>query len=119
MKQKVTTLMFNNGKMKKMRIIFYLDICLLKWFTQCQNKSIPVSGIILLEKAKQYWKKRHKEFFQTACKESASVDTNKIKNVGTWTDNKILSETIKNTNIIKRIQITKRGGSRCWFSLTS
>ncbi|VVC26158.1 DNA binding HTH domain, Psq-type,Homeobox domain-like,HTH CenpB-type DNA-binding domain,DDE superfamily [Cinara cedri] len=79
MKQKDKLLMYNSGNMKKMRTTPFLDIdkCLLKWFTQLQHKSIPVSGTILLKKAYEYaqrlghtnfkassgwftnWKKRH------------------------------------------------------------
>jgi len=34
----------------------YLDIdkCLLKWFTQFQDKNIPLNETILLEKANEY-----------------------------------------------------------------
>jgi len=31
-----------------------IDICLLKWFIQCQDKDISLSGTILLEKANKY-----------------------------------------------------------------
>jgi hypothetical protein len=41
---------FKCGNMKKMRMTSYLDIdkCLLKWFTQCRYKKIPINGTILL-----------------------------------------------------------------------
>lgn len=104
-KQKEKIMKFNCGNMKKMRMTPYLDIdeCLLKWFTQCRDKNIPLNGTILLEKANEYaqklghtnfkassgwltnWKKRHDVVFRTVCGEKASVDThccsNWIKNL--------------------------------------
>eukprot|EP00102_Acyrthosiphon_pisum_P017775 XP_008189323.1 PREDICTED: tigger transposable element-derived protein 4-like [Acyrthosiphon pisum] len=105
-KQKEKIIMkFNCGNMKKMRMTPYLDIdkCLLKWFTQCRDKNIPLNRTILLEKANEYaqqlghtnfkassgwltnWKKRHNVVFRTVYGEKASVDThccsNGIKNL--------------------------------------
>ncbi|XP_008182612.1 tigger transposable element-derived protein 4-like [Acyrthosiphon pisum] len=105
-KQKEKIMKFNCGNMKKMRMTRYLDIdkCLLKWFTQCRDKNIPLNGTILLEKSKRIctttrthynfkassgwltnWKKRHDVVFRTVCGEKASVDThccsNWIKNL--------------------------------------
>jgi hypothetical protein len=77
--------------MKKMRMIPYLDIdkFLLKLFTQCRNKNIPISGKIVLEKKNEYaqqlgytnlkassgwltnWKKRHDVVFRIACGEKS------------------------------------------------
>lgn len=97
MKQKDKILTFNNGNMKKMRTTPYSDIdkFLLKWFAQCRDKNIPVSGTVLLEKANEYaqqlghtsfkassgwltnWKKRHDAVFRKVCGESCSADKNK------------------------------------------
>ncbi|KAL4100659.1 hypothetical protein QTP88_020694 [Uroleucon formosanum] len=56
-KQKDKIMEFNCGKMKKMRMTPYLDIdkCLLKRITQFRDKSIPLNGAILLEKAKHIY----------------------------------------------------------------
>lgn len=42
----------------------YLDIdkCLLKLFTQCRDKNIPLNGTILLEKANEYVQLGHTDF---------------------------------------------------------
>ncbi|XP_026804076.1 tigger transposable element-derived protein 4-like [Rhopalosiphum maidis] len=104
-KQKDKILKFNNGNVKKMRTTPYLDIdsCLLKWFTQCRDKNIPVSRKILLEKSNKYaqqlghtnfkasngwltnWKKRHDVVFRTVNGESPSTV--------------VLSKTIENIDV--------------------
>ena len=55
-KQKKKIMKFNCGNMKKMRMTPYLDIdkCLLKWFSQCRDKNIPLNENILFEKANEY-----------------------------------------------------------------
>jgi len=44
--------------MKKLRMTPYLDIdkWLLKWFTQCWDKNIPLNGKNLLDKTNEYTK---------------------------------------------------------------
>lgn len=75
-----------------------LEECLVKWFSQCRQKNIPVGGVMLKEKAKSFaislgiqnfsgsegwlekFKKRHNLVFRKICGESASVDTNICEN---------------------------------------
>jgi len=47
---------FNCGNMKKMKMTpyLYIDKFLLKWFTQCRDKNIPLNETILLKKANEY-----------------------------------------------------------------
>ncbi|XP_050548128.1 tigger transposable element-derived protein 4-like, partial [Daktulosphaira vitifoliae] len=70
----------------------HLEQCLFTWFNQVRQQNIPVSGILIKEKAKSFaeildisdftasdgwlsnFKKRHNLVFRKICGESASVD---------------------------------------------
>jgi len=84
----------NKGDNKRSKPAEYpnVEVCLFKWFTQCRDKNIPISGPILKEKAEYFatqfgysnfkasqgwlgnWKNRHNIIFRKICGESASLN---------------------------------------------
>ena len=87
-----------------------VDKCVFKWFVQCRDQKLPLSGPLVQSKAKEFaeelkcesfkascgwfsgFKKRHGINFRTLSGESESVD---IPSCGSWKSKK-LSELLKN-----------------------
>lgn len=101
LKNKDRTLGLNvsDGKKRFRKCKFpQLEECLVKWFAQCREKNIPMSGAMLKEKALSFalslgivgfsasegwlanFKKRHDIVYKKLCGESASVDESVCSN---------------------------------------